>query len=124
MLKQLIVVIFSWKITIIYSKVLYLILNVQVPIQNFYFKLLNMCKFAHDRKTLTIQVLCFTIFNSFRSWKPHQTNQIEGKDILPIKQYVFLIMLLSTRFLITRLAETKITSHPTHKSQECFLSSY
>jgi len=52
MLKQLIVVTFSWKTTIIYSKVLYLILNVQVSIQNFYFKLLNMCKFAHDRKTL------------------------------------------------------------------------
>jgi len=51
MLKQLIVVTFSWKTTIIYSKVLYLILNVQVSIQNFYFKLLNMCKFAHDRKT-------------------------------------------------------------------------
>ena len=30
-----------WKTTIIYSKVLYLILNVQVSIQNFYFKLLN-----------------------------------------------------------------------------------
>jgi len=51
MLKQPIGVTFSWKTTIIYSKNLYLILNVQVPIQNFYFKLVNMCKFAHDRKT-------------------------------------------------------------------------
>jgi len=32
----------------------YLILNVQVSIQNLYFKLLNMCKFAHYRKTLTL----------------------------------------------------------------------
>lgn len=31
---------FFWKTTIIYSKVLNLILNVQVPIQSFYFKLL------------------------------------------------------------------------------------
>jgi hypothetical protein len=52
MLKLLIVVTFFWKTTLIYSKVLYLILNVQVPLKNFYFKLLNMCKFAHDRKTL------------------------------------------------------------------------
>jgi len=51
MLKQLIVVTFFLKITIIYSKNLYLILKVQVPTQNCYFKLLNMCKFAHDRKT-------------------------------------------------------------------------
>ena len=51
-LKQLIVVTFFWKISIIYSKVLYLILNVQVPIQNFYLQLFYMCKFAHDRKTL------------------------------------------------------------------------
>jgi len=50
-LKQLIVVFFFWKTTIIYLKVLYLILNAKVPIQNLYFKLLNMCKFAHDRKT-------------------------------------------------------------------------
>jgi len=35
---------FSWKTTIIYSKVLYLILNIRVPIQNFYHKLPNMCK--------------------------------------------------------------------------------
>ena len=26
--------------------------NVQVPMQSYYFKLFNMCKFAHDRKTL------------------------------------------------------------------------
>ena len=41
MLKQLTVITFSWKTTIIYLKVLYLILNVQIPIQNLYFKLLN-----------------------------------------------------------------------------------
>jgi hypothetical protein len=29
-----------------------LIENTQVPNQRYYFKLLNMCKFAHDRKTL------------------------------------------------------------------------
>jgi len=52
MLKQLIVITFSWKTKIIYSKVLYLILNVQISMQKFYFKLLNMCKFAHDRKTI------------------------------------------------------------------------
>jgi len=55
-LKQLIVGIYFWKITIIYSKVLYLIINVQVQIQNFYFKLSNMCKFAHDRKTHIVKV--------------------------------------------------------------------
>jgi len=32
-------------------KVIYSIQNVQVSIQTYYFKFLNMCKFAHDRKT-------------------------------------------------------------------------
>ena len=32
----------------------YLIQNVQVPIQSYYFKFLNMCKFAHERKTFFI----------------------------------------------------------------------
>jgi len=31
---------------------MYLIQNIQVPIQSYYLKLFNMCKFAHDRKTL------------------------------------------------------------------------
>jgi len=35
MLKQLIIATFSWKATIIYSKGLYLILNVQILIQNY-----------------------------------------------------------------------------------------
>jgi len=35
------------KTTIIYLKDL---LNVQVPIHNFYFKFLSMCNFAHDRQ--------------------------------------------------------------------------
>jgi len=30
---------------------MYLIQNIQVPIQSYYLKLLNICKFAHDRKT-------------------------------------------------------------------------
>jgi len=38
-------------------KILYLISNVQVLTQNFYFNLLNMCKFAHDRKSLSINYL-------------------------------------------------------------------
>jgi len=42
---------FLLKPIIIYQKVIYLIQNVQVPMQNYYFKFLNMCKFAHDRKT-------------------------------------------------------------------------
>jgi len=29
-------------------------LNIQVPMQTYFFKLLNMCKFAHDRKTKII----------------------------------------------------------------------
>jgi len=45
MLKQLIVGIFFFKTTIIYLKFLYLILNIQVLIQSFYFELLNMYKF-------------------------------------------------------------------------------
>jgi len=66
MLKQLIVVTFSWKTTIIYSKVLYLIiLNVQVSIQNFYFKLLNMCKFAHHRKTHFLMMSISLILGDF-----------------------------------------------------------
>jgi len=73
MLKQLIVVTFSWKITIIYSKVLYLILNVQVSIQNFYFKLLNMCKFANDRKTLILiihyMLNLFSHFHRLHFWR-------------------------------------------------------
>ena len=35
---------------------MYLIQNIQVPMQSYYLKLLNMCKFAHDRKTRTILV--------------------------------------------------------------------
>jgi len=57
MLKQPIIIVFSWKTTIIYLKNLCLILNVQVPIQNFYFKLVNMYKFAHDRKPLIFIVV-------------------------------------------------------------------
>jgi len=30
---------------------MYLIQNIQIPMQNYYLKLLNMCKFTHDRKT-------------------------------------------------------------------------
>jgi len=46
MLKQQLIVV----TIVIYSKKTYLILNVQIPIQNFHFNLPNMCKFAHDRK--------------------------------------------------------------------------
>jgi len=47
-------------------KILYLILNVQVLIQNFYFELLNVCKFAHDRKThMTIITKHFKVKNYF-----------------------------------------------------------
>jgi len=42
---------FLLKTTIIYWKVTYKIQNVQVSMQIYYFKLLIMCKFAHDRKT-------------------------------------------------------------------------
>jgi len=30
---------------------MYLIQNIQVPMQSYYLKLLNICKFAHDRKS-------------------------------------------------------------------------
>ena len=36
---------------------MYLIQNIQVPMQSYYLKLLNMCKFAHDRKTLKVKQL-------------------------------------------------------------------
>jgi len=54
---------FFKKITIIYLKVLYLILNIQVLIQNLYFKLCNMNKFAYDRKSLKMLCLiCIAVY--------------------------------------------------------------
>ena len=77
---------------IIYSKVLYLILNVQVPIQNLYFKLFNMCKFAHNRKTQTK----FEVY-----WQPPKNNLIwtslKLSWPLPILK---LIQLIPTLFFI------------------------
>ena len=43
--------IFSLKTNNYWLKVTYLIYKTQVPSQSYCFKLLNMCKFAHDRKT-------------------------------------------------------------------------
>jgi len=42
-------------------KILYLILNVQVPIQNFYFKLFNMCKFGMRAKPNQHKYILLTI---------------------------------------------------------------
>ena len=52
---------FLLKPTIIYQKFIYLIQNVQVPMQNYYFKFLNMCKFAHDRKTHLFNMLNYIL---------------------------------------------------------------
>jgi hypothetical protein len=47
-----------WKTPIIYLKVTHLIKNAQVPVQTYFLKFLNMCKFVHDRKThFTKQIL-------------------------------------------------------------------
>jgi len=58
-------------------------LNQQVSIQNFYFKPLNMCKFAHDRKTHFIKnnkkiifIELIILFN--------QLNQLNHKFKIPL----------------------------------------
>jgi len=39
---------------LLYFNFYILLVETQVPSQSYYFKLLNMCKFAHDRKTLKL----------------------------------------------------------------------
>jgi hypothetical protein len=59
MLMQLKVIIFLLKNNNYLLNIKYLLQNAQVPIQIYYFKLLNMCKFAYDRKTqfLIVRIL-------------------------------------------------------------------
>jgi len=56
---------------------MYLIQNIQVPMQSYYLKLLNMCKFAHDRKTLNLSMIYQTPNNLLNEKKlrPRRTRE-------------------------------------------------
>jgi len=46
--------------------------NIQVPMQSYYLKLLNICKFAHDRKTLNKIMITLLIVKIFLFWMFNQ----------------------------------------------------
>jgi len=69
---------------------MYLIQNIQVPMQSYYLKLLNMCKFAHDRKTLK-RIRVHNHFTKFweevereRARERGKRKRRENQDVTPI----------------------------------------